>query len=65
MSDATCKTCPWWQTLGNVAFGTEDDGQCRIHPPRENHGVDGWPHTSGNKDWCGRHPARQTQVPHE
>ena len=63
MTGPTCNTCPWWQTEGNVAFGTEDEGTCRIHPPRENHGVDGWPSANGSKDWCAAHPQRRTEQP--
>lgn len=54
MSDATCKTCPWFDV---------ECGACRADPPvRSSTGKGFWPIVSpGN--WCARHPERATSAP--
>lgn len=70
MSDATCKTCPFWERE------TSPVGQCRKSEPSNqwilvNRSTNyerihrweqrsSWPVTR-DKDWCGEHPARKEQ----
>ena len=72
MSEGTCKTCPWfapgrsgrvYREESNRWVGADaavTKGQCRLNPPE----LSSWP-TTWDDMWCGRHPYRQTEVPHE
>lgn len=62
MSDATCKTCPWYDDATPTSqSGTR--GHCCVGPPRysdhpQSNGAQGyWPEVH-SCDWCGEHPER-------
>ena len=66
MSDATCKTCPWYDDLN----GASANGSCRKCSPARSYmatstnptwGVPWWPIVH-NYDWCGEHPDRQPHL---
>jgi hypothetical protein len=55
VSDATCKTCPWWDATRDNA----PVGYCKAHPPTTfADGTSDWP-TILASSWCGEHPDRQ------
>lgn len=59
MSDATCKTCRWWN-LRNAYGVARAIGECRFHAPVIHEGPP-WPSTD-DTDWCGSHPDRQPHL---
>jgi hypothetical protein len=66
VSEATCKTCPWWVDAMDKNYG---NGTCHKNPPRVFDRLDWgaydrvpvlnayWPQTRPS-DWCGKHPDR-------
>lgn len=55
MSEATCKTCPFWER-------TDDHGgSCRRHAPQmaPEGNDEPWPPRMLIDEWCGEHPLRQ------
>lgn len=62
MTDATCRTCPYF----SQHFDNGDPvnvGTCRRLPPlyvtTDNMGDRSFPVTDMNTDWCGEHPKRR------
>lgn len=65
MSDATCRTCPWWvqttELLVQAKFYVDHGkGECRRNAPipSPDDSSSWWPVTYAG-DWCGEHPDRQ------
>ena len=64
MSEATCKTCPWWDMFDEFGSGR---GFCRVNPPETwwDDGIGEWaakfPAPRGDV-WCGEHPGRAPQM---
>lgn len=58
MSDATCKTCPWFDYSPDGSWGL-----CRSKPPcyDEKASKAMWPMVT-DRDWCGEHPDRQPRL---
>lgn len=75
MSEATCKTCPWWFSTAS-GCETIKPGQCRRNPPTAqyiavNHSTNYervsrwerktfWPFAN-HAHWCGEHPDRKAE----
>jgi len=67
-TDATCKTCPWWEQYHESQVQAKwnvehNKGDCRRHAPipSPDDGVSWWPFTDGDA-WCGEHPGRQPHL---
>jgi len=55
MSDAICRTCPWWDEERE----NSPTGYCKAHPPTAfADGTADWPVTLASS-WCGEHPDRK------
>ena len=75
MSEATCKTCPFWAPyLARDEAETTIMGDCRRHAPtiiatqaEDPRDLVDWhspfPYTE-SKDWCGDHPGREAAAYH-
>lgn len=69
MTDATCKTCPWFDPTPEQGKDKPDAGYCRINPPSpttdpnalNSYGEHPWM-TDGTREWCGSHPDRQPRL---